>query len=919
MRAALKKIIREVFVISVCCCFLPAYGAGNKRNPSSQPVTMPTKKLRLSPVVQPAPQEVQPSMLPSLMNGLYRASTEWAEPLVTPSVIKDLTGNDAQTDRSVPKRRKKNQVRKRLAQVRPTCNKPETCNTETNTSPVTEPSTHLERDGAKDITVSTVVSNEPALFRKKEGQNSVSASLQHEPASILPSVLNAFFCASGWEVASLVRPAYETRATQPLSVPDSPALTTALLYETRADDDSPFPQLTLTAHENLLKARPAMKQLHEYIINQYDPLENSDSLFQFIKSLPEGSEDFCTGNHSLIMLGSGKNDDVFKIARSENQDNFTRFEREVSLYRRIKNRLEADHPLVLHTCPMRGGFLFAGKRVIAMQKLDFIVNNRLDAMGGRSLFDRLDFALTWLWRFCEVYLLFLEQDILLADRHGSNIGFNEITLAAMPALDYPGGRIRFPVMLDLDPYWEPDDHRTFIWRLPPWVPVAMDVLERAFLPYMPTEGRRKTLNRLRQQAMPCSPHAWSGDVPDLPDAPACAPSSDSPEPDWYTESLRAWQNGQTEDRLTEEVITQLEALFRETPGHDSTTSSIDSLIETMRTETKRVLAFLQGWKAKTDCTLFFECQDAPQEASNTDASTAPGSPTNKMEHFLRKSGGELVCLHCPRTFTLTKRYKKHLEAHDAERLIECDICKGYYRDLKSHQRIHSGDKPYKCERCGKGFTQSGNLATHQRIHSGDKPYKCEHCGKGFNHSGNLATHQRTHSGDKPYKCEHCGKRFGDSANLTAHQRTHSGDKPYKCELCGKRFTTSSSLTTHQRTHSGDKPYKCELCGKGFTQSGHLAAHERIHSGDKPYKCEHCGKGFTQSSSLATHLRTHSGDKPYKCEHCGKRFNHSGNKSNHQKKCLQKPDTTSNNIPILIDPPVNQINDRSDPISIANMI
>ena len=129
--------------------------------------------------------------------------------------------------------------------------------------------------------------------------------------------------------------------------------------------------------------------------------------------------------------------------------------------------------------------------------------------------------------------------------------------------------------------------------------------------YMPTEGRRKTLNRLRQQAMPCSPHTWSGDVPDLPEAPACAPSSDSPEPDWYTESLRAWQNGQPEDRLTEEVITQLEALFRETPGHDSTTSSIDSLIGTMRTETKRVLAFLQDWKAKNRLHPVFRVSGCP--------------------------------------------------------------------------------------------------------------------------------------------------------------------------------------------------------------------------------------------------------------------------------------------------------------------
>ncbi|XP_077455617.1 uncharacterized protein LOC144073555 [Stigmatopora argus] len=194
--------------------------------------------------------------------------------------------------------------------------------------------------------------------------------------------------------------------------------------------------------------------------------------------------------------------------------------------------------------------------------------------------------------------------------------------------------------------------------------------------------------------------------------------------------------------------------------------------------------------------------------------------------------------------------------------------------------VRKGSKTFlQCAICNRTYKFMSQYIVHQRVHTGERPFKCPECKRGFSKKSNLNLHLKTHMKNSLKKeCPYCKIKFSDDtydSHMTMHTQVQEIDD-FNLNRVDSPVERPQAASTPDRSESK----VCQYCRKSFKFQSALVRHERVHTGEKPYKCGICGKAFGQSYFLRVHELTHWSVKRYNCTTCKKSFSHYSNAKNH---------------------------------------
>ncbi|KAK9511178.1 hypothetical protein O3M35_005790 [Rhynocoris fuscipes] len=290
-------------------------------------------------------------------------------------------------------------------------------------------------------------------------------------------------------------------------------------------------------------------------------------------------------------------------------------------------------------------------------------------------------------------------------------------------------------------------------------------------------------------------------------------------------------------------------------------------------------------------TIPVDVNDTATVKEQQDSTASPKIKDPALKRFrdlkLEKGGGKKCGLGgCALRFGAISNLEYHKKCHHRTkwRCPECHISCTSWNTVSSHLwREHGIDiELYSCDHCSyKTNSLTRLLNLHRRIHSEERPFLCDVCGKGFKTTKQLRNHKswhklkeksKTENPEKLVSCVTCGRGFTCARLMRLHvQVVHKRLKPYLCYVCGHSVANKSSLRSHLSMHTGLRPYSCDECEYTTRDHNNLRRHKMRHSGIKRYKCPLCSYSSIQASTYKTHiLKKHPGEQDgllYRCDIC----------------------------------------------------
>ncbi|XP_054165423.1 histone-lysine N-methyltransferase PRDM9-like [Oppia nitens] len=235
---------------------------------------------------------------------------------------------------------------------------------------------------------------------------------------------------------------------------------------------------------------------------------------------------------------------------------------------------------------------------------------------------------------------------------------------------------------------------------------------------------------------------------------------------------------------------------------------------------------------------------------------------------VKREQGTYICEFkgCSVRFRAIDNLQKHHRCHsDTGSGFVCSNCNKsceQWSSMAGHLwRCHGIDlELHACEHCSyRTYSLSILENIHKRIHSNEKNFLCDTCGKGFKNCKQLINHKVKHvvktSVVKTHECHICLRQFNDARQKKVHlNNVHHKTRPYICNHCNHSAASRSALRTHMRQHTGEKPFKCDKCSYSTSDHNSLRRHKMRHSGERPYKCPFCSYACIQSSTYKQHLK-----------------------------------------------------------------